>query len=86
VAKLAGLPDVVTERAKQVLRVLEKTASATSRVTQLDFEDMEAFAAVQAPSEVLETLRRLDPETLTPLEALNVVYELKKNLADEDKG
>lgn len=79
VAKLAGLPDSIIERAKQVLRVLEKNSTA-NRVTQLDFEAMDALQTVDAPGELLDKLRHTDPETLTPLEALNLVYELKKML------
>lgn len=79
VAKLAGLPDEIIDRSKQVLRVLEKNAS-TNRVTQLDFEAMAELNDVQAPSELMELLENTDPETLTPLEALGLVYELKKML------
>lgn len=82
VAKLAGLPGEVTKRAKEVLRTLEASGNRANRVTQLDFESMEQLQTVNAPSEVMDKLRALDPETLTPLEALNFVYELKKDLAD----
>jgi len=82
VAKLAGLPEVVTERAKQVLKVLEKNAASTNRITQLDFEDLGELQ-VQAPGEVVEKLRRVDPETLTPLEALKLIYELKQELVED---
>ena len=41
---------------------------------------MSDLNTVDAPSELLERLRQVDPETLTPLEALNLVYELKKML------
>lgn len=81
VAKLAGLPGPVVERSKQVLRVLEASSNTTSRVTQLDFEAFEAQNAAP-PSELVEKLSQVDPETLTPLEALNLVYELKKTLTD----
>ena len=80
VAKLAGLPDTIISRAKQVLRVLEKNSAGTNRVTQLDFEAMEDLNTVQAPSEMVDKLRQTDPETLTPLEALKLVYELKDAL------
>ncbi|MDL2218864.1 DNA mismatch repair protein MutS [Ruminococcaceae bacterium OttesenSCG-928-O06] len=83
VAKLAGVPEGIIERAKQVLRVLEKTSRATGNVTQLDFEALSEIHNVQAPAEVVDRLRSLDPETLTPLEALQLVYELRAALADE---
>ncbi len=83
VAKLAGLPDEVIERAKQVLKALEATSIGVNKVTQLDFDTMDAMTSVQAPAEVVEKLRALDPETLTPLEALKYVYELKQELAGQ---
>ncbi len=79
VAKLAGLPDEIVERAKQVLKVLEKNAS-TNRVTQLDFDTYGDLQAQDAPAELLDKLRQVDPETLTPLEGLKLVYELKEAL------
>ena len=81
VAKLAGLPNEIVERAKQVLRVLEKNAT-TSRVTQLDFESFGELQAQDAPAELLDKLRQVDPETLTPLEGLKLVYELKEALGN----
>ncbi|MDL2214134.1 DNA mismatch repair protein MutS [Clostridia bacterium OttesenSCG-928-O13] len=83
VAKLAGLPDEIIDRAKQVLRVLEKNSAGTSRVTQLDFEALDEMQKVDAPSEMMEKLRALDPETLTPLEGLKFVYELKAMLGND---
>ncbi len=81
VAKLAGLPEEIIERSKQVLRVLEANASSTASVTQLDFG---SIAQPQPPQdalpEMVQKLEGLDPETLTPLEALNLVYELKNML------
>lgn len=82
VAKLAGLPDTVITRSKQVLKVLEATSGQANRVTQLDFAELETLQTVQAPSEVIDKLRRTDPETLTPIEALNLVFELKRDLID----
>ena len=79
VAKLAGLPDEVTNRAKQVLKMLEASSGKTNRVTQLDFEALEALQTA-APAELVQRLADIDPETLTPLEALRLVYELKKLL------
>ncbi|MDL2325313.1 DNA mismatch repair protein MutS [Ruminococcaceae bacterium OttesenSCG-928-A16] len=82
VAKLAGLPDEVTNRAKQVLKQLEATTGKRSKVTQLDFETLDDLNTVNAPAEMLEKLRKVDPETLTPIEALKFVYELKRDLPE----
>ncbi|MBQ1517920.1 MAG: DNA mismatch repair protein MutS [Clostridia bacterium] len=80
VAKLAGLPESVITRAKAVLKELEtgkKTGRQPKKKTieqpsqQMQFENMHA-----SPAE--EFIRRIDLNALTPIEALNKLYELKK--------
>ena len=83
VAKLAGLPGSVTRRAHAVLRQLEASAPGHSGTMQLDFETVEAYNNPSVPSEVVDKLHKVDIETLTPLEALNFLYELKNTL-DKD--
>ena len=80
VAKLAGLPSSVTKRAHAVLRQLEASAPGHNQSMQLDFETVEAYNNPTVPSEVVDKLRSIDIETLTPLEALNFLYELKNAL------
>ena len=80
VAKLAGLPGSVTKRAHAVLRQLEASAPGHNNAMQLDFETVEAYNNPSVPSEVVEKLHSVDIETLTPLEALNFLYELKNTL------
>ena len=80
VAKLAGLPDAVTKRAHAVLRQLEASAPGAHTTMQLDFETVEAYNNPTVPSEVVDKLNTVDIETLTPLEALNFLFELKKAL------
>ena len=70
----------MTQRAKEVLKVLETTAPNADKVTQLDFGNFEKFAAAPVPSELVDKLTAVDVETLTPLEALNFLYELKQTL------
>lgn len=79
VAKLAGLPSSVTRRAHEVLRKLEAT-TPKNNVEQMDFEVMQAYNSPAMPSEMMEKLEALDVETLTPIEALNFLYELKRTL------
>ncbi len=84
VAKLAGLPNEVIERAREVLAEHE---SAEQRLTdQLASDDLQPrrpaqltiFTPLSQP--VLEKLRELDLNRLTPLEALNLLAELKKQI------
>jgi len=84
VAKLAGLPNEVIERAREVLaehesaeqRVTEQLASDNSRPRAP--AQLTIFTPLSQP--VLEKLRELDLNRLTPLEALNLLAELKKQV------
>ena len=85
VAKLAGLPGTVTRRAHEVLRALEASAPK-NKVEQMDFDALQEYSSPAVPSEMMEKLEALDVETLTPIEALNFLYELKKTLSGSLKG
>ena len=84
VARLAGLPRAVVERAEEVLRLLE-TGEQGSAIARLA-EDLPLFAAARnpvadpEPSEAEQALAALDPDALTPREALERLYELKRLL------
>ena len=78
VAKLAGLPDAVVSRARKILRQLEEE-SGRPAAAPAPREDQVSFAAV-AEGEVIDRLRRTQVDSLTPLEALQLLYELKKKL------
>ncbi len=80
VAKLAGLPEGVVSRAKEVLLALEATSKLNMPVTQLDFDTLGRVQQEAVPSELLDKLRMADLETLTPLEALQFLYSLKNML------
>ncbi len=81
VAKLAGLPDNVIKRAKVVLASLEASAPDLSNATrQLDFDFIEMQNQENISEDAIQSLKTLDVETLTPLEALNYLYNLKKIL------
>ena len=78
VAKLAGLPEAVVSRARKILRQLEEE-SGHPAAAPAPREDQVSFAAV-AEGEVIDRLRRAQVDSLTPLEALQLLYELKKKL------
>ena len=80
VARLAGLPEAVLARAKQVLGVLESRSSGHS-APMLD--DLPLFAAAPPPKKpeinALDVmLDQVRPDDLSPREALELIYELKK--------
>ncbi|MGV6810829.1 MAG: DNA mismatch repair protein MutS [Brevirhabdus sp.] len=85
VAKLAGLPQAVVDRARVVLEALEKGEREGGTTQKALIDDLPLFSTTPAPvapvargpSEVEERLGQVQPDTLTPLEALNLIYELK---------
>ena len=78
VARLAGLPSTVVNRAKKILRQLEEEAGRPAPAVQAQ-EDQVSLTAL-SEGEVIDQLRRAQVDTLSPLEALNLLYELKKKL------
>ncbi len=82
VAKLAGVPAPVVARARAVLERLEKGRAETGGLAA-GLGDLPLFAAAAAvPEEAADTLRErlaaLDVDALTPREALDLLYELKR--------
>ena len=77
VAKLAGLPETVLKRAREILRELE-SQSAQPRLAPPQ-EDQVSLEAI-AETAVADILRRTQVDALSPLEALNLLYELKAKL------
>jgi DNA mismatch repair protein MutS len=86
VAKLAGLPPAVIERAKVVLAKLE----AEDRASPRGFDELPLFAAAPRPPSpraaadtVIAALAALHPDEMSPREALEALYALKAKAAEE---
>jgi len=82
VAQLAGLPKSVLHRAREVLDELEsdsREAKPTKRKRKEPAQQMPLFGG---KSEAQEELEKLDIDGMTPLEALNKLYELKKKAGE----
>ncbi len=93
VARLAGLPEEVVERAKEILKNLEQTELTEKGEPRLSRPHKPADTKAQLnlpnlfkPSEdpVKRELKRVDVNHITPVEALNILERLKK-LADEKR-
>ncbi len=88
VAKLAGLPPAVVARARSVLAKLEAGRDATGGIAA-GLDDLPLFAAAAEPEHgrdpLVAALASLDPDALTPREALDHLYRLKK-LATENEA
>ena len=95
VAKLAGVPDMVIDRAKEIViqlcdnDILEKVQSIAIdqketkhkavKYDEVDLSQMSLFDTV-TDEDVLNELKELDVSTLTPLDALNTIYRLQNKL------
>ena len=85
VARLAGLPEPVIARARQVLDILEQrstgTASSRQKAGVLDDLPLFAHSAPAVPKgkdPVYEALDKMRPDELTPRQAIETLYQLKK--------
>ena len=80
VAQLAGVPRPVIQLAKQKLKQLEKLSLQNSQIndyqTELDFNPEPEFDANSEA--ILQQLAQMDPDDLTPKQALAMLYQLKK--------
>ena len=84
VSKLAGIPRWVIDRAYEVLSSLEEGQAVSEAKVHTRVKPQEESEQLYFVDEKAETikkrLRSADPNTLTPIEALNLIYELKKLL------
>lgn len=87
VARLAGVPLPVIDRAKEILRELDdadinkngKARRVKKQVEgQMDF--FEAAAKASKDSEILEDIRKIDISRLTPIDAMNILYEIQRKM------
>ena len=84
VAKLAGLPTSVIERAREVLAQLEQTDSTTS-TPALPSEKKPTQASLPHAHPIVDEVRQIDLFSMTPLDALNRLADLQRRVADSDK-
>lgn len=91
VAKFAGLPPRVIERAKEVLSQFEQ-ADGERRVAPSRESTREIMPPIQLklfelqPHPIIEEIERLDPNSMTPIEALSKIYEWHRKLKGGMKG
>jgi DNA mismatch repair protein MutS len=82
VAKLAGVPSDVVKRAREILTEIESDKPALKVEKRDEPVSYDLFTDISASkeNEVCERLREIDINTLTPIEAMNLLFELKKDL------
>ena len=94
VAKLAGVPDSVIERAKQIVEELSanditavtknlafetRTKKKKEKLDEVDLAQMSLFDTVK-DDDILEELKNVDLSNMTPIDALNKLYELQNKI------
>ena len=82
-ARLAGVPAEVTRRAKEVLRELESDAPKKKSAdisAEADFCDGTISMMSGVADDIADKIRQTDINTLTPIEAMNLIFEWKKAL------
>ncbi len=77
VAKLAGVPNTIIGRAKEILAELESGRAETVVKKSNPDEDAQLSLLGVAQSPVIDKIKNVDLNTLTPIEAMNLLYELK---------
>ncbi len=80
VAKLAGLPASVVTRAREILAQLESEGAPAPTHVVKEAPDAQMSMLDLRSSQICDVLSKLNVETLTPIEAMNELYKLKKIL------
>ena len=83
VARLAGLPKSVTDRAEVILAGLEKCAPVAERAEQKNPPEQETGMASLFASPLADEIMALDVMAMTPIEAMNELYKLQQKAQKE---
>ena len=81
VAKLAGVPTEVVKRAKEILKTIEEGMPERRREATEKAPDLLSALVSSKDGEAAEKIREADLNTMTPIEAMNLLFELKKLLS-----
>lgn len=89
VAKLAGIPSPVVNRARDILNELVSSAGCAKSMSDADFDTNDSEETLQLSltsskdDEIIDTLKNIDTDTLTPLEALTLLNKLANKARNE---
>ena len=81
VAQLAGLPRPVVQRAGEILKQLE---ASSGRAVKIDPHVPQQLNLFPETNPILDELKKIDPNTLSPIEALNRLYEWRKKFLKDE--
>jgi DNA mismatch repair protein MutS len=83
VAQLAGIPRPVILRASEILKQLESSSGSAIQINPATSQQLTFFPETNP---LLDELKKLDLNTLPPIQAINILYEWqKKFLSSDDK-
>ena len=80
VASLAKLPDSLIKRANEVLNIYEKKNIKKETFTQTSLFELTESESTIKPNEIEEKIKSINPLEMSPMEALNLLYELNKEV------
>lgn len=83
VASLAKLPSSLINRAEDILNVYEKKNVKKQVFTQTSLFELNEEELNEKPNEIEEKIREINPLEMTPMEALNYLYDLKKDIKEK---
>jgi len=83
VAGLAHLPKSLIDRAAEILNVYEKKNVKKETFTQTSLFELSETEIVEEKNEIEEKIKEINPLEMTPMEALNFLYDLKKEIKDK---
>ena len=82
VASLANLPKSLIERAEDVLNVYEKKSIKKEVFTQTSLFELNEEEIVEKENPIEEKIKEINPLEMTPMEAINFLYNLKKEIKE----
>ena len=87
VASLAHLPNSLIKRAEEILNVYESEGVKEREFTQTSLFSLEEeeIKEEERVNEIEEAVKEIDPLNMTPINALNFLYELKEKIRNEEK-
>ena len=83
VASLAKLPSSLIDRASDILNVYEKKNVKKEVFTQTSLFELNEEELQEKPNEIEEKIKNINPLEMTPMEALNYLYDLKKDIKEK---
>jgi DNA mismatch repair protein MutS len=85
VAKLAGIPQEVVDRAKEILYKLESKSLKETKELTLAPKKVLQLSIFEMTHPIMEKIKNLNIEEMTPISALNFLWELKKEVLEKEK-